>query len=324
MIKKVVVSQAPHPDAQKMLEQRFTVTVPQSSDEAVFTEACRDADAIVLRTNVAVTRKVIDQCAKLKIISRTGAGVDNVDVDAATERGILVCNVVGVNSTSVAEQAVTLMASVLKRICYMDTAVRSGNWKARRGDTTHELAGKSVGVVGLGNIGRRVAAICSQGFGMKVMAYDPYAKETIAEEGYIDCTTLDELFAESDVVTLHCPNIPETRGLASRELLSKMKPTAVLVNTSRGDVVDEPALVELLQQGRIAGAGLDVYAHEPPPEDHPLYKLETVVLSPHVAALTEEVSTKVALASAQAVLDFADGKTPKDVYNRDGLSERAE
>ncbi len=322
MIRKVVVSQAPHPDAQKMLEERFTVVVPESSDEAVFTEACRDADAIVLRTNVAVTRAVIEQCPNLKIVSRTGAGVDNVDVEAATERGILVCNVVGVNSVSVAEQAVTLMASVLKRVCYMDNAVRTGNWKARRGNTTHELAGKTVGVVGLGNIGRRVASICSKGFGMKILAHDPYAKETIAKEGYTDCDSLEQLFSEADIVTLHCPNIPETHGLASRGLLSKMKPGAILVNSARGEVVDEPALVELLQQGKIAGAGLDVFEQEPPPADHPLYKLDNVVLSPHVGALTEEVSTKVALESAQAVLDFADGKMPKDVYNRDALSKR--
>ena len=322
MINKVVVTQPLHPDAMKVLEDRFEVMIPDSGEEAVVIEACKDAEAIVLRTNTTVSRAVIDQCPKLKIVSRTGAGVDNVDVEAASERGILVCNVAGVNSVSVAEQTVTLMLAVLKRVCAMDIAVRTGNWKARRGNTTHEIDGKTLGVVGLGNVGRRVAAICRNGFGMRILAYDPYAQETIAAEGHTSCERLEELFSEADIVTLHCPNIPETRNLANRELLSAMKPSAVLVNTARGEVVDEQALVEHLREGRIAGAGLDVFAEEPPPEDHPLLKLDNVVLSPHVAALTEEVSTKVAIESAAAIVDFADGKTPKNVYNQDTLKKQ--
>ncbi len=316
---KVVVTQALHDEAMHRLGERFEVVIPDSGDEAVLIEAAKDAEAIVLRTNTTVSRTVIEQCPELKIVSRTGAGVDNVDVDAASEHGVLVCNVAGVNSVSVAEQAVTLMLSVLKRVPGMDAAVRAGNWKARRGNTTREAAGKTVGVVGMGNIGRKVATICSRGLGMQVLAYDPYARDAILSEGYTVADTLEQLFAESDVVTLHCPNTPETRNLITRELLAAMKPSAVLINTARGEVVDEEALVEMLTDKTIAGAGLDVFAVEPPPSDHPLFALENVVLSPHVAALTQEVSNNVASEAANAVIDVAEGRTPKSVYNRDQI-----
>lgn len=322
MVKKVVFSQAPHPDALRLLEQHFQVVVPANNEEAEFIAHAKDAQGVVLRTNITMTRRVIEQCPQLKIIARTGAGVDNVDVDAATERGILVCNVMGVNSVSVAEHAVGLMFAVMKRSCVMDAAVRAGKWNIRRGNTTHELADKVLGVVGLGNIGRRVAAMCKNAFNMRVIAYDPYAVATIQAEGYGNCTTVSELFEQADVITLHCPNIPETDGLASREMLAKMKPTAILINTARGNVVDETALVEYLKAGKIAGAGLDVFSTEPPPADNPLLALDNVVLSPHVAALTEEVSTKVAVEAAQAVVDFALGKSPKDVFNREALAKR--
>jgi len=320
MKRKVVVTQALHDEAMQRLRDQFEVVVPDSGEESTLIQACEDAQAIVLRTNTTVSRTVIEQCPQLKIVSRTGVGVDNVDVEAASEHGILVCNVVGVNSVSVAEHAVTLMLAVLKRICAMDAAVRSGNWNARRGNTTREAAGKTVGVIGMGNIGRRVAAICSAGLGMRVLAYDPYAQDAIVSDDYTVADTLEQVFAEADIVSLHCPNLPETRNLANRELLSKMKPSAILVNTARGEVVDEEVLVELLKEKRIAGAALDVFEVEPPASDHPLMSLENVVLSPHVAALTQEVSSNTALEAVNAVLDCLAGRTPKSVYNRNQLS----
>ncbi|TVQ35241.1 MAG: hydroxyacid dehydrogenase [Spirochaetaceae bacterium] len=318
-MQKVVVTQALPAMAMRRLEERFKITILESGDEAALIDACRDAEAIVLRTNSCVSRTVIEQSPQLKIVSRTGAGVDNVDVEAATENGILVCNVTGVNSVSVAEHAVTLMLTLLKRTRAMDNAVRTGNWSARRGTKTREISGKTVGIVGMGNVGRKVAEICHNGFGMQVLAYDPYARQAIVSRGYTECDSLEDLFSASDIVTLHCPNIPETRNLANRELLSMMKPSAVLVNTARGEIVDEQALVEMLRDGRVAGAGLDVFADEPPDAGHPLLQMDNVILSPHAAALTEEVSAKVADAAVEAVLDFADGKRPRSVYNQDAL-----
>lgn len=307
----------------KVLERGgFQVTTLSENKQEAFDALLGDTDAVVLRTNVTMSRSSIEKAPRLQVIARTGAGVDNVDVDAATERGIRVCNLVGVNSVSVSEHTVGLIVSLGKQLQFFDREVRAGNWQSRRAKVSVELEGKTVGVVAMGNVGAKVAQKCHDGFGMKIIAYDPFVKERFSNFDYRFVDDVAELFRESDFVTLHCPNTPETRGLAGREMIGLMKPTAYLINAARGEIVDEPALIDALREKRIAGAGLDVFATEPLPVDHPLAKMGNVILTPHCSSLTSEVTAKSAAGAAQAIVDFAAGKEPEFVFNREALSRR--
>jgi len=308
---KILLSQEIHPSAKKLLEEKFEViTAPDTTQETLI-EMVKDVDAIILRTTSKITKKVIDNAPKLKIISRTGAGVDNIDLKAAAERGIVVCNQPGVNNVSVAEHAVAMILHLAKQLSKMDAAARNGNWGIRNKNLAVEINGKTLGVVGMGKIGSRVAKMCSA-LGMKVLAYDPYVSEELKQQ--YEFTTLERLFKESDFVTLHCPNTPETKGMITEALLYSMKPTSYLVNTSRGDVVDEAALIKVLKEKRIAGAGIDVFHQEPVSLDNELLKLDNVILSPHSAAMTREATINVAIGAVNAVIDFFEGRTPKYIY----------
>ncbi|MDN5331466.1 MAG: D-3-phosphoglycerate dehydrogenase / 2-oxoglutarate reductase [Tepidanaerobacteraceae bacterium] len=319
---KVLLSQDIHPEGRKLLEGKFDVRIAPGAAEADLIEAAKDVEAIILRTNAKITRKVIENAPKLKIISRTGAGVDNVDVDAATEKGILVCNLPAVNNVSVAEHTVALIMHLAKQLSTMDRAVREGKWNMRNSNIAVELEGKILGVVGMGNIGALVAKKCHDGLGMKILAYDPYTEERFKDYDYEFTDDLEELFRRSDFVTLHCPDTPETRGMVKRDLIYSMKPTAYLINTARGTLVDEKSLIMALKERRIAGAGLDVFTEEPPKEDNELLKLDNVVLSPHSAAMTKEATTRMSTEAAQAVVDYFEGRQPKYIFNGNELRKK--
>ncbi|MDR1932809.1 MAG: hydroxyacid dehydrogenase [Spirochaetales bacterium] len=316
---KLLLSQDIHPEGRKMLEGSFDIIIPADTSQEALLRAAAGAEGIILRTTSGVTREVIAAAPKLKIISRTGAGVDNVDVAAATERGILVCNLPAVNNLSVAEHTIAMILSLAKDLPAMDRAVRSGAWKQRNAGRAVELEGKSLGVVGMGNIGSLVARKCALGLGMKILAYDPYAADKFKGEDYVFVPALEKLFAEADFVTLHCPNIPETKGMVTGKLLSSMKAGAWIVNCARGGVVDEGALYDVLKEKRIAGAALDVFSAEPPPPDSPLLSLENLIVSPHAAALTKEATIRMSTQAAAAVLDFFSGRRPRYVYNAKDL-----
>lgn len=314
-MKKILLSQAIHPSGMSLLEGKFEViTAPDCTAETML-KLSKDVDAIILRTTSEVNRQVIENAKKLEIISRTGAGVDNVDVAAASERNILVCNLPRANNLSVCEHAIALMMTCSKQLPYMQEGVRQGNWKARNAGTPVEVEGKTLGIVGMGHIGSLVAKKCHDGLGMKILAYDPYVVEKYKDYDYRFCSSLEELFAESDFITIHCPNLPETKGMVTRKLLFSMKPDAFLINTARGTVVDEQALCDLLWEGRIAGAGLDVFEKEPPDLSNPLLHMDNVVVSPHSAALTKEASVRMSYEAAEAVVDYFSGVTPKYIYN---------
>ena len=319
---KILLSQEIHPEGRKILEGRYDIVLPPDTSQAALAAAAREAEGIILRTTSSVAREVIAAAPKLKIISRTGAGVDNVDIAAATERGILVCNLPAVNNLSVAEHAVAMMMSLAKDLPAMDRAVRGAAWKQRNAGRAVELEGKILGIVGMGNIGSLVAKKCRLGLGMRILGYDPYAAEKFAGEDYEFTDSLERLFAESDVVTLHCPNIPETRGMVNRNLLFSMKKDAFFINCARGEVVDEAALVDLMKKMRIAGAGIDVFAVEPPAAGNALLGLDNVILSPHSAALTREATVRMSTEAARAVDDFFSGRRPKYIYNAKDLGER--
>jgi D-3-phosphoglycerate dehydrogenase len=320
MITNVLVTEALGPEGMKVLEDRgLKIVLPKENSQAAFEELLPEAESMVLRTNVTVDASCIEKAPNLKIVARTGAGYDNVDVEAATSRKILVCNLVGVNSVSVAEHAMAMILSLAKQLPYHDHAVREGNWQARRSKASIELDGKTLGVAAMGNIGSKVARIGHDAFGMKVIAFDPYVKEKFADFDYRFVDDLQDLFRESDFLSLHLPSTPETKGVVNSGSLGLMKKGAYLINTARGDLINEADLADALREKRIGGAALDVFSSEPPEEDSPFFGLGNIILTPHVASLTREVSVKAAIGAAQAVVDWADGKTPEFVVNREVL-----
>jgi D-3-phosphoglycerate dehydrogenase len=269
---------------------------------------------IILRTGIRITRELMSQADDLWVISRTGAGVDNVDVQAATEMGILVTCVPGANTKTVVEHTLALILTLIKQIPLMDREVRRDHFNIRFKNIPRDLDGKTLGVVGLGKIGSELARICHQALGMRVLAYDPYlTREAQASfKSWVEFCGMERLFRESDVISLHLPFSPETRKLIGFEHFSWMKPDAFLVNTSRGGVVDEEALIQFLREKRIAGAGLDVFAQEPLEKNNPLKELDNVILTPHTAALTKECVIRLAVEATQAAIDVLNGKRPSE------------
>jgi D-3-phosphoglycerate dehydrogenase len=315
-MKKVLLSQAINPAGMKILEGKVEPVILTDSTVETTRKMVADVEGIILRTNIKVTPEIIEAAPCLKIISRTGAGVDNVNVAAATEKGILVCHTPGVNSISVAEQTLALLLSLAKQLKIIDKAVCEGNWKIRNAGKAVDIEGKTLGLIGIGRIGSLVAYKCRQAFNMKVIAYDPYVKQA---EGIELCSNLDQVFKEADFISIHVPYMEQTHHLVNAKLLNLMKPDAYLINTSRGPLVDEEALIEVLEKGFIAGAGLDVFEKEPPSTDNPLLRFNNVVVTPHSSALSRECVMRVHTTAAQAVVDFLEGRQPKYIYNKKEL-----
>ena len=265
----------------------------------------RDADALLVRI-VEVTRELIESCPDLKIISKHGVGVDNIDLEAAREHGVAVTITPGANSTSVAEHAFALLLALAKNLPEVCGKYREIGFAAKNCAPGVEITGKTLGVIGCGRIGSRVARMAHGGFGMRVLAYDPYV--TGAPEGVELVADRDRVFAESDFVTLHPVLNKETEGCVGARELALMKPGAILINCGRGPLVDEGALIEALQSGRLGGAGLDVTVREPCPPDSPLFRMPNVLLTPHYAPTTREAAVAVSRLAAQNVVDFFENR----------------
>ena len=291
------------------------IDVYEGRDPAEIRRRIVDADAVVVRTAV-IDRSVIDAGPQLAIISRHGVGYDTVDIDAAAERSIPVTITPLANSVSVAEHAMFMLLALAKNARENDDAVRGGRFeRARVSMKPLDLAGRNLLIIGFGRTGSRVAPRAI-GFGMRVHAYDPYVEP--AEMEAAGCTVVENLHAalpEMDAVSVHTPLNRETRGIVSAKALALMKPTAFVVNTARGGVVDEDALLAALQADRIGGAGLDVFESEPAPPrtDHPLLAFDNVIVSPHCAGVTVESSMRMAEFSVRNVLDCFDGRLDPDV-----------
>ena len=318
----VLLPQPIEPEATALLEQAgCSIAVAADPKPETVMPLMRDALGLILRTGITITRDLIAAAPGLLIISRTGGGLDNVDVAAATEQGILVTSNLGVNTISVVEHVLSVMLALTKKLAVMDQAVRCGNFAIRYQNLPRDISGKTVGLLGFGRIGSELGRVCRNTFGMRVIAYDPYLTEKKKDE-YRDqasFTGLEELLSESDVISIHVPLTDQTRNLVDEAEISKMKPEAILINASRGGIVNETALVKALQLNRIAGAGLDVFSKEPVPDDHPLLKLENVILTPHSAALTRECVTRMATEAAKCVIDVFAGREPQNVANRQVL-----
>lgn len=291
------------------------VTVGDNEQEK-FDAHIKDAECLLLSTAYNMTKEVIESAKNLKVISRTGVGVDNVDVKAATEKGVLVLNTPEANSISVAEHTLALIVAVSKQLLMYDSELRAGNFKIRRTNKSTDIDGKTLGLIGCGRIGRFTAEKCKAAFDMNVIGYDPYIKEL---PGIMLYETKEEVFEKADYISLHIPLTDETRNMVGETLLSMMKPSAYLINTSRGGIVDEAALAKALIEERIAGAALDVLESEPPKEDNPLLPLKNVILTPHSAALTKECSARVAHEAVLGISEYLKGNTPKFVFNKELL-----
>lgn len=265
------------------------------------------ADALIVRVVERIDADILRRSSRLKLVHKHGAGTNDIDVAAATALGIPVLAAVGANAHSVAEHALALMFALTKDLRRQDSFVRGGGWAARAYQG-HELRGRHLGLVGFGLIARNLARI-ALAIGMSVSAYDPLAPDEAFSGGTTRAADLDGLFAASDVVSLHCPLTEETRNLVNARTLGLMKPGALIINTARGEVVDEPALVAALRAGRIGGAGLDTFAPEPPAPDNPLWEMENVILSPHIGGVTEEARGEVSLITCANVIAFLNGES---------------
>src|SRR5450432_3370285 len=262
-----------------------------------------------------VDRDLLRRAPNLLLVSSNGAGFDPVDVDACTEAGVLVVNQSGGNANSVAEHALGMMLTLSKRIIEADRALRRDADVNRNALIGNEAKGKTIGVVGIGNVGRRIAELCNGLLGMKVLAYDPFLSASeIAARG-AEKVELDDLLRRSDYVSINCPLNKDNSGMIGARQFALMQPHAYFITTARGFIHDEDALLEALRNKQIAGAGLDVWSREPPPADHPLLQFDNVLASPHTAGVTKEARLNMGKIAAEQMLDALDGKRPPRIIN---------
>jgi D-3-phosphoglycerate dehydrogenase / 2-oxoglutarate reductase len=301
-VKRVLVAdglQAVGVDA--LRKHGLDVDVAGSLDERALIARIPEHEGLIVRSATRVTRAAIAAATRLEVIGRAGAGVDTIDVEAATERGIIVMNTPGGNTTAVAEHTLALVLALARRVPVADATLKAGRWEKNRLQGV-ELLGKTLGILGLGRIGTEVARR-ALGFRMQVLAYDPYLTREAAERLGVESVELDELLSRSDFITIHTPLTGDTRHLIGEAELARMKPGVRLINCARGGIIDEAALARALESGHVGGAGIDVFEQEPPPADHPLLRFEQVVLTPHLGAATDEAQSAVALAIADQVAD---------------------
>ena len=273
-------------------------------------------DALMVRGRTKVIKEIVKAGAKgkLKVIGRAGIGVDNVDIETAAKEGIKVVNAPTGATNSVAELAMAYMLSLSRHLIKADMTMKSGEW-AKKQLKGNELYGKTLGLIGCGNIGKLTAKY-SQAFNISVIGYDPFiSKEDMQKDGIKKIEDLEELMKTADFISLHLPHIPQTHHIVNKEMISKMKPSAYIINCSRGGTVDEKALYEALKNGQIAGAGIDVFENEPP-KNSPLLKLDNVVLTPHIGANTNEGQIRAGTVCAEQIIKVLDGKDPDFWVNK--------
>jgi len=308
----VLIAEELSPATIEALGPDFEVRSVDGADRDALLPALVDVDAVLIRSATRMDAEAIAAARRLKVIARAGVGLDNVDVQAATQAGVMVVNAPTSNITSAAELAVGLLLATARNIAPANQSLKAGAWQRSKYSGV-ELLDKTVGVVGLGRIGALVAERL-KGFGMRIVAYDPYASPAKAGQLGAHLVGLDELLAQSDFITIHLPKTPETLGLIGEEALAKVKPTVRIVNAARGGIVDEAALARAIAEGRVAGAGIDVFATEPTTES-PLFEHESVVVTPHLGASTEEAQEKAGIAVARSVRLALGGELVPDAVN---------
>jgi D-3-phosphoglycerate dehydrogenase len=318
---KILMSQPIHEEGMKFITSRgYEARVAPDFSEATLTREIQDAHGFLVRT-AEIPASVINAGKLLKVIARHGVGYDNIDVKAATARKLPVCITPRANALSVAEHVLALMLALAKQVVPFDAATRRNQWEIRNSYAAVDLDGKVMGIIGMGRIGTLVCKKVIGAFNMKVLASDPLVPAAAMEQaGATVVKDIPDLIKAADVVTVHVPSSPQTKHLIGEKALAMMKPTAFLINTARGPLVDEAALANALKEKRIAGAGIDVFDPEPPKADNPLFGLPNVVLSPHSAGLTVECVIRMATHAAQAIMDVLEGRRPEGVINPEALA----
>lgn len=294
-----------------------TATVMPTEDEVI--KGCRGADAVITQY-AKLTRRVIDSLNNTKIIVRYGIGVDNIDIEAATDNGIYVANVI-YNIFDVADHTISLAFSALRKIALADDSVKSGVWDWNKFKPIPRLKGKTYGIIGFGRVGKEIAHRM-KGFGVKLISYDPYLPDEVFKKHEVKKVDLETLFQESDLLSIHVGLTKETLHMINEETLQKMKKTAILVNASRGPVVDEKALYKALKEKWITGAGIDVLEKEPPEKDNPLFSLENILITPHMAWYSEGTIEEVQRKAAEEVARVLSGKLPVSLVNKEVLEKK--
>jgi len=311
----VVVAGKINPDGIAELEREARVVVTQDLDPASVMAAARDADGILFRAGPRCDEALMGACPRLRVVGRHGVGLDTVDLDAATRLGVAVVHAPGSNSQAVAEHALMLMLACVKHTVQIDRMTRKGDWRARHEIHNSELGGKTLGIVGVGNVGRRVARFAGA-LGMRVLGYDPYVPDDeVRRRGAEPVKSLEALLPQVDVLTCHTPLTPETKHMINEKTLALLRPGAIFINTSRGPVHSEPALFEALVTKHLASAGLDVFEQEPTPLDNPILNLDNVVCSTHAAGVTKEANRTASLQVTAEMLRVLRGERPEVLAN---------
>jgi len=290
------------------------IVYAESGSEDEWIENLKDVE--VSFTRGPFTRKMIDSSKRLRMIQTVSVGFNHIDISAALEKDVIVCNVPEVMSETVAQHTWALILALSKKIVEGDKIIRGGEWQRLMGV---DLWGKTLGIVGLGRIGKRVALKGKHAFDMRVMAYDPYIDPETAQIVGAEMTDLKTLMIESDVISIHCPLTEETEGIIGEKEMSSMKETALLVNTARGRVIDEKALIKILQSKKIRGAGLDVFEEEPIEPDNPLLKMDNVILSPHIGSSTVPTFNETGRRACENIVRYMRGESPKWQINTDTI-----
>src|SRR5438309_9441716 len=312
---QILIAEPLAPAAVKLLKQQGWDVIVSSPKE--YAQHLATADALIVRSAVLVNAALLSKAPKLRVIGRAGIGVDNVDLPAATDAGVLVMNTPGGNAVSVAEHTLALMLSMARSIPQANASTKAGKWEKKK-FLGNELRGKTLGIVGLGAIGREVVRR-SKPFEMRIVAYDPYVSPQTARDIGVELRPLLELFELSDYITLHVSLTPETEHMLNAEAFAKMKPGVRIVNCARGELIDVEALQDALKSGKVAGAGLDVFEKEPPGEI-PLFGLDSIVATPHIAGSTEEAQEIVGIRIAEQVAEYLKSGVALSAVNMPALT----
>lgn len=320
-MEKVFLTEPIHEDAVAYLKERFEVVQGTSVEPEEIVRQAQGCAAILIRS-AKITAEIMDRLPSLKVVAKHGMGVDNIDMERAAEKGILVVNAPFSNLNAVAEHIVMLLLCLSKRTVRMDKLTRAGEFAKRNAYQTVELKGATLGIIGLGKISRMVVNKLS-GFEMNILASDPFVRQEDVGGLPVTMVTAEEVYKRSDFVIVHTSLFPSTFHLVGAEQFRLMKPTAFIINAARGPVIDEAAMIEALQGGEIAGAGLDVFEQEPPAPDNPLFAMENVILSPHNAALSGGALRAMAMDSAMGITEYLTGKPVTYPVNIDAVNLKA-
>ncbi len=305
-----------HPRATAMLAGHGRVVVASAIDPVTLADEARAADIVIVRANLPPA--LFERAAGLRAAIRHGAGLDMIPLDAATKAGVLVANVPGANARTVAEHVLWTSMALLRRFRLVDRDLRRKGWLAGRDHAAsgNDLSGRTLGIVGFGAVGRNVAAMAAHGFGLDVIVNSRSARDL---PDHVRFAGIDDLVEASDIVVLCCPLTPETTGLMNRDRITRMRPGALLVNVSRGPVVEDAALIEALGSGRIGGAALDVFATQPLPADHPYFDFDNVIITPHMAGITEESMMRMGIGAAEEAIRVLAGQLPVNLRNPEAV-----